>query len=97
MALLIISSAEMFCRFACAEAAGSGHYLPGATSSFIDLMPDRETSTFAYLNLRRRRLPQGQELPPGRNGEGGGLGGGTFGLTWPVLSTDIGFHGYLCP
>ena len=33
-----------------AEEAGSGHYLPGATSSFIDLMPDRESSTFAYLN-----------------------------------------------
>lgn len=33
-----------------AEEAGSGHYLPGATSSFIDLMPDRDTSTFAYLN-----------------------------------------------
>jgi hypothetical protein len=33
-----------------AEEAGSDHYLPGATSSFIDLMPDRDTSTFAYLN-----------------------------------------------
>jgi hypothetical protein len=33
-----------------AEEGGSGHYLPGATSSFIDLMPDRGTSTFAYLN-----------------------------------------------
>ena len=33
-----------------AEEGGSGHYLPGATSSFIDLMPDRDTSTLAYLN-----------------------------------------------
>ena len=33
-----------------AEEGGSGHYLPGATSSFIDMLPDRETSTFAYLN-----------------------------------------------
>ncbi|HKV54517.1 MAG TPA: transporter, partial [Candidatus Binataceae bacterium] len=33
-----------------AEEGGGGHYLPGATASFIDLMPDRETSTFAYLN-----------------------------------------------
>jgi hypothetical protein len=40
----------MFCGFACAEEAGSGHYLPGATSSFIDMLPDRETSTFAYVD-----------------------------------------------
>ncbi|MGH7933329.1 MAG: hypothetical protein ACREQN_09185 [Candidatus Binataceae bacterium] len=33
-----------------AEEAGSGHYQPGATSSFVDLPPDRETSTLAYLN-----------------------------------------------
>jgi CobB/CobQ-like glutamine amidotransferase domain len=49
-ALLIITWAGMFCGFACAEEAGSGHYLPGATSSFIDMLPDRGTSTFAYLN-----------------------------------------------
>jgi len=49
-ALLIITWAGMFCGIACAEEAGSGHYLPGATSSFIDMLPDRGTSTFAYLN-----------------------------------------------
>jgi hypothetical protein len=49
-ASLIITSAGMFCRFACAEEAGSGHYLPGTTASFIDMLPDRGTSTFAYIN-----------------------------------------------
>src|SRR6202049_417827 len=49
-ALLIITLAGMFCGFACAEEAGSGHYLPRATSSFIDMLPDRGTSTFAYVN-----------------------------------------------
>ena len=48
--LLIIISAGMFCGFAGAEEGGGGHYLPGATSSFIDMLPDRDTSTFAYLN-----------------------------------------------
>src|SRR6202165_4682895 len=49
-ALVSITWAGMFCGFACAEEAGSGHYQPGATSSFIDMLPDRGTSTFAYLN-----------------------------------------------
>jgi hypothetical protein len=49
-ALLMIISAGMFSGFACAEEAGTGHYLPGATSSFIDMLPDRGTSTFAYVN-----------------------------------------------
>jgi len=31
-----------------AEEAGSGHYLPGATASFIDVLPGRET--LAYVN-----------------------------------------------
>ena len=48
--LLIIISAGMFCGSAGAEEGGGGHYLPGATSSFIDMLPDRDTSTFAYLN-----------------------------------------------
>ena len=48
--LVIITSIGMFCGFARAEEAGSGHYLPGATSSFIDMLPDRGTSTFAYVN-----------------------------------------------
>jgi hypothetical protein len=49
-ALLIIAWAGMFYGFACAEEGGSGHYLPGATASFVDMLPDRGTSTFAYLN-----------------------------------------------
>jgi hypothetical protein len=31
-----------------AEEGGSGHYLPGATASFIDALPGREA--FAYVN-----------------------------------------------
>lgn len=31
-----------------AEEAGSGHYLPGATASFIDMLPGKEA--FAYVN-----------------------------------------------
>ena len=50
MALLIITSAGMFCGFACAEEGGSGHYLPGTAASFIDMLPDRGTSTFVYVN-----------------------------------------------
>ncbi len=50
MALLIITSAGMFCGLACAEEGGSGHYQPGTTSSFIDMLPDRGTSTFVYAN-----------------------------------------------
>jgi hypothetical protein len=56
MASLIIMSAGMFCGFACAEEAGSGHYQPGATSSFIDMLPDRGTSTFAYLKADRMKM-----------------------------------------
>ncbi|MGA9912569.1 MAG: transporter [Paraburkholderia sp.] len=48
--MLIIISAGIFCGVAGAEEAGSGHYQPGATSSFIDMLPDRGPSTFAYLN-----------------------------------------------
>jgi hypothetical protein len=50
VALLIITSAGMSCGFACAEEGGSGHYQPGTTASFIDMLPDRETSTFVYAN-----------------------------------------------
>jgi hypothetical protein len=50
IASLIIMSAGMLSGFACAEEGGSGHYQPGATSSFIDMLPDRGTSTFAYIN-----------------------------------------------
>ena len=50
IALLIVTLAGMFCGFACAEEGGSGHYQPGTTSSFIDMLPDRATSTFVYAN-----------------------------------------------
>src|SRR5262249_47006209 len=33
-----------------AEEAATGHYLPGAMSSFIDMLPDRGTSSFVYAN-----------------------------------------------
>jgi hypothetical protein len=33
-----------------AEEAATGHYIPGATSSFIDMLPDRDTTTFVYAN-----------------------------------------------
>ena len=47
---LIMTLAAMFCGFACAEEGGSGHYQPGTTASFIDMLPDRGTSTFVYAN-----------------------------------------------
>src|SRR5271168_2977805 len=43
--LIAISSMAAF-----AEEAGTGHYIPGATSSFIDMLPDRGSSTFVYAN-----------------------------------------------
>ena len=49
--LLIIISVGMFCGLASAEEGLSGHYFPGTTSSFIDMLPDSGTSTFAYVNL----------------------------------------------
>ncbi len=30
--------------------AGNGHYIPGTLASFVDMLPDRGTATFAYLN-----------------------------------------------
>ena len=48
--LLIIISVGMFCGLAGAEEGLSGHYFPGTTSSFIDMLPDSGTSTFAYVN-----------------------------------------------
>ena len=48
--LLIIAAAISSPFIARAEESGSGHYLPGATASFLDMLPDRGTSTFAYLN-----------------------------------------------
>src|SRR5208337_4063323 len=50
MSLLVTAAFILFPSAASAEEAGSGHYLPGATASFVDMLPDRGTSTFAYLN-----------------------------------------------
>jgi hypothetical protein len=33
-----------------AEEAGTGHYLPGTTSDFIDMLPDRDSLTLVYAN-----------------------------------------------
>lgn len=33
-----------------AEEAGSGHYLPGTTADFIDMLPDRDSFTLVYAN-----------------------------------------------
>ena len=46
MPLLIAAAGAFFPLAARAGEAGSGHYLPGGTSSFVDMLPDRETSTF---------------------------------------------------
>jgi len=32
------------------EEAGIGHYIPGAASSFIDMLPNRDTSSLVYAN-----------------------------------------------
>src|SRR5258708_34600456 len=49
-ALLIAVSIAFSNVAARAEEAGTGHYIPGATSSFIDMLPDRDTSSFVYAN-----------------------------------------------
>ena len=43
--LTVLGLASFVCQ---AEEAGSGHYLPGATASFIDTLPGKEA--FAYVN-----------------------------------------------
>jgi hypothetical protein len=50
VAALLVIAAAVSSPSARAEEAGTGHYLPGATASFVDMLPDRGTSTFAYLN-----------------------------------------------
>ena len=45
--LLIIALHTIAAR---GEEAGTGHYIPGATSSFIDMLPDRDTSSVVYAN-----------------------------------------------
>ena len=41
-------TASLLAPVARAEEGGSGHYLPGATASFIDALPGKEA--FAYVN-----------------------------------------------
>ena len=47
MVALIIALASVAAR---SEEAGTGHYIPGATSSSIDMLPDRDASTLVYAN-----------------------------------------------
>jgi hypothetical protein len=49
-ALLIAWSVALHSVTAHGEEAGTGHYIPGATSSFIDMLPDRDTSSLVYAN-----------------------------------------------
>jgi hypothetical protein len=49
-ALLIAVSISLPVVAERAEEAGTGHYLPGAMSSFIDMLPDRDASTLVYAN-----------------------------------------------
>jgi len=48
--LLIASAVLIFPRLGMAEEAATGHYIPGAMSDFIDMLPDRDSSTFLYAN-----------------------------------------------
>jgi hypothetical protein len=45
---LTLTAVTLASRCGFAEEAGSGHYLPGATASFIDALPGKEA--FAYVN-----------------------------------------------
>src|SRR5579864_6994776 len=46
--LILALPGILFPSLSHAEEAGSGHYLPGATASFIDVLPGREA--LAYMN-----------------------------------------------
>src|SRR5208282_5958855 len=48
--LLIIAATGIGPLTARAEEAGSGHYLPGTTADFIDMLPDRDSLTLVYAN-----------------------------------------------
>jgi hypothetical protein len=48
--LLVIAAAGVKPPAACAEEAASGHYLPGTTADFIDMLPDRGSLTLVYAN-----------------------------------------------
>lgn len=47
---LLSIAAAGFVPLARAEEAGSGHYLPGTTADFIDMLPDRDSLTLVYAN-----------------------------------------------
>jgi len=48
--ILLVLSLGLVAAAARAEEAAAGHYIPGATSSFIDMLPDRDTSSFVVAN-----------------------------------------------
>ena len=48
--LLVIAATGIVPWAARAEEAGSGHYLPGTTADFIDMLPDRDSLTLVYAN-----------------------------------------------
>jgi len=48
--LLIALAIALASAAACGEEAGVGHYIPGATSSFIDMLPDRGSSSAVVAN-----------------------------------------------
>lgn len=50
LASLLIALSLGLAAAARGEEAGVGHYIPGATSSFIDMLPDRGTSLVVVAN-----------------------------------------------
>jgi len=56
--LLIVITAGMFCGFAGAEEGGGGHYLPGATPSFIDMLLDCQCRTNLSPFCRLQDVPR---------------------------------------
>jgi len=69
--LLIIAAIGIGPLTARGEEAASGHYLPGTTADFIDMLPDRDSLTLVYANAftyyhgsagRARKLECGGEV-----------------------------------
>jgi hypothetical protein len=48
--LLIVSVLLLSTHLGMGEEAATGHYIPGAMSDFIDMLPDRDSSSFLYAN-----------------------------------------------
>jgi hypothetical protein len=48
--LLVIAAAGVKPPAARAEEPANGHYLPGTTADFIDMLPDRESLTLVYAH-----------------------------------------------